>query len=91
MRRILLQKRQDFCHGGQHHMSDPEAVQRLQKQLVTDNAKLGELRKREAKLLRSIPKKGFLAASERRQLLSEMQMLQGSIRENENRLAMAKH
>ena len=72
-------------------MSNPEAVQRLQKQLVSDKAKLGELQKREAKLLQSIPKKGFLAASERRHLLSEMQMLEGSIRANENRLAMAKH
>jgi hypothetical protein len=42
-------------------------------------------------LLQTIPKKGFLAASERRNLLSEMRMLEGSIRENENRLAMAKH
>ena len=72
-------------------MSNPEAVQRLQEQLASDKAKLVELQKREAKLLQTVPKKGFLAASERRNLLSEMRMLEGSIRENENRLAMAKH
>ncbi len=72
-------------------MSNPEAVQRLQEQLASDKAKLGELQKREAKLLQTVPKKGFLAASERRNLLSEMRMLEGSIRANENRLAMAKH
>jgi DNA-binding winged helix-turn-helix (wHTH) protein len=72
-------------------MSDPGAIQRLQEQLVSDEAKLGELRKREAKLLQTVPKKGFRAASERRHLLSEIQMLEGSIRENQNRLAMAKH
>jgi hypothetical protein len=72
-------------------MSDPGAIQKLQEQLVSDKAKLGELKKREAKLLQSIPKKGFRAASERRQLLSEIQMLEGSIRANQNLLATAKH
>jgi hypothetical protein len=72
-------------------MSDPGAIQRLQEQVVSDKAKLAELKKREGKLLQSIPKKGFRAASDRRQLLCEIQMLEGSIRTNQNRLAMAKH
>ena len=72
-------------------MSDPEAVQRLKEQLVSDKAELGELQKREARMLQNIPKKGFLAASQRRHLQSKMQMLEGSIRENEYRLARAKH
>ena len=72
-------------------MSDPGEIQKLQKQLAIDKAKLGELKKRETKLLQAIPKKGFRAASERRQLLCEMQVLEGSIRANQNRLATAKH
>ena len=72
-------------------MSDPGAMRRLQEQVVSDKAKLAELKKREAKLLQSIPKKGFSAASERRQLLCAIQILEGSIRTNQNRLAMAKH
>jgi hypothetical protein len=72
-------------------MSDLGEIQRLHEYLASDEAKLEELLEREAKLLQAIPQKGFRAASERRHLLSEIQMLEGSIRANQNRLAMAKH
>jgi seryl-tRNA synthetase len=83
--------REDVADGFRSRkMSDRMAIQAIEEQLTRDRQRLEELRKKEAALLEGIGDKGFRAATNRVNLLSEMKMLEDSVRKNENRLAKAR-
>ena len=71
-------------------MTDAAAIQAIEEQLARERERLVELRKREAELLENIVDKGFQAATNRLNLRSAMEMLEDSIRKNEQRLVAAR-
>jgi hypothetical protein len=76
--------------SGISKMTDAAAIQAIEEQLARERERLVELRKREAELLENIVDKGFQAATNRLNLRSAMEMLEDSIRKNEQRLVAAR-